>query len=383
MQKHSPFGPSASNAYTKCLGYVNANRGLPDRTLEVAAEGTAAHNISEWCLAYHLDADFYVGTRQEIEGFSFTWTQEDAALLQRGIDRIRAVPGKFFGEHRVDVSDWTVEGTFGTMDRAVLNSDYLLVSDLKWGRGIAVNPQFNTQATLYALGQAKQHDLLSRRTMKVIVDIDQPRNMGGGGVWETTIQEILDLGDWIRSRVQLALKPDAPRTAGDVQCAFCKRRYAKGGCSTYDNYMMDMIGIGTISDSPMLPDVAVINPHLRSQILLHKKAIEQWLKDLTEAAKQDAEDGIDLGPAKAVEGRKGRSKYVSEAVAEAALVQLLSEKAYERKLISPSLAAKLLPAETFDSKIAPLIDFGERGIEIVPLSDKRRSIQLQWEDDDA
>lgn len=73
-----------------CPGSVRENRGLPDDQSWEAAEGTAAHAILELCLETGTDADGWIGHKQTVGRWEFEWTEDDAMLLQPGIDRIRS-----------------------------------------------------------------------------------------------------------------------------------------------------------------------------------------------------------------------------------------------------------------------------------------------------
>jgi hypothetical protein len=149
---HAKLSPSSAEGWSTCLDYVFANEGLPDEDSEPAAEGTVAHGFSDACFSFGVDPYDFVGTTTEYKGFSFEWTEDDADLLYPGIERIRALPGTFYGEHRVSLLKWLGPDQFGTLDRGVVSDDLITISDLKWGRGVPVSPIRNKQLMLYALG---------------------------------------------------------------------------------------------------------------------------------------------------------------------------------------------------------------------------------------
>jgi hypothetical protein len=103
----------------------------------------------------------YIGQRVKVSDWTFEWTLDDADLLQPGLDWIREKAGQFFGEHRVDVSQWTIPYQHGTLDRAIIVEIdgvwWVIINDLKWGRGIPVSPVRNKQLALYALGFWEAH----------------------------------------------------------------------------------------------------------------------------------------------------------------------------------------------------------------------------------
>lgn len=395
LPAHAPFGPSAAEAYTTCLDYVNANLGLPDLDLKVAAEGTVAHYYSDMSARTGMTAFDWIGSRTKYREWQFQWDVDDALLLQPGLDEFQAIPGLKFGEQRVDIAQWTAPGQFGTMDRGIIQPDLTHCIDLKWGRGIPVNPIANKQLILYSLGLYWWLVSLGHSPSKNFrLAIDQPRNSGGGGEWRTTLDELMDYGKWIRGRVEEALQPNPPRTASIAGCAFCRRRRAPGGCREYDLFNLKLVGFDpeTMIMDMMLgnepPMRTSMTPDERSFILKHADTIKHWLKGLEEGAKEDAAATGITGQHKLVHDRMSPAKYLDEAAAEKALVELLGDdKAHTKKLLTVAQAKKILPKSDFDTKVAPHVQFGTKSIKLVPLEDARPALtpveQKKDEEDDG
>jgi len=382
---HAPLGPSAAEGWATCSDYVNANAGLPDEPTFPAAEGTAAHAISDLCLTLGFDAADFIGTTTKILEWEFTWTAEDAALLQRGIDRVRALGGQFYGERRVDIAHWTIPGQFGTLDRAVLvlidGVWWIFIIDLKWGRW-PVYPVDNKQLVLYALGfwnDIARH-IVGEAPVRFHLEIDQPRSAGGGGVWQTSLDTLLRAGDWLRERATETQVPYPERTASEKGCAFCRRKLLKnGGCSTYDTFNRLLIG-AKFDEEPevtALVPQAALTPEQRAFVLSHKKMISTWLEQLEAQELEDFLAGRPTPGRKAVvDTQKGtRAKWKNEKEAEAALVPLIGEKSFTKKLITPAQARKQISKEDF-AKIASVINPGESGKSMVPLEDARSAIAV-------
>lgn len=382
LPAHAPFGPSAAEAYTTCLDYVNANLGLPDLDLKVAAEGTVAHYYSDMSVKIGASAFDWIGSRSKYRHWQFQWDIDDAMLLQPGLDEFQAIPGEKFGEKRVDISQWTAPGQFGTMDRGIMQRDLTHCIDLKWGRGIPVNPIANKQLILYSLGLYWWLVSIGHSPSKNFrLAIDQPRNSGGGGEWRTTLDELMDYGKWIKGRVEEALQPNPPRTASIAGCAFCRRRRAPGGCREYDLFNLKLVGIDleTIIMDLMLGNEPLMRTSLnadeRSYILKHADMIKHWLKDMEEGAKEDAEATGFTGQHKLVHDRTSPAKYLDEAAAEKVLVELLgADKAHNKKLLTVAQAKKILPKDDFESKLAPHVQFGTKSVKLVPLEDARPAL---------
>lgn len=395
---HAPLGPSAAEGWATCPDYINANAGLPDEPSRPAAEGTAAHAISDLCLKHGFDAADFIGQTTTILDWSFTWTAEDAQLLQRGLDRIRALPGEMFTEHRVKIDRWTIPGQFGTLDRAVIVKIdgvwWIFIIDLKWGR-VAVYPQNNLQTILYGLGfwnDIGRHIIPEGEEVRFHLEIDQPRCAGGGGVWLTTLDEMLRAGDWLRTRAEATQQPNPPRVASDKGCTWCRRKLRKnGGCTTYDAYVTEVLGVRMdpkldleiMLDQPLaLPDIHTMTPERRSFILSHKKMVETFLKQLEEAELDDYLAGRPTPGRKAViDTQKGtRDAWIDEKGAEAVLVPVLGEESFTKKLITPIQAGKKITKEVAD-KLEPHIKRGENGKSMVPLDDARQAIPVVLTDE--
>ncbi len=409
LPAHAPLGPSSAEGWSTCADYVNANRGLPDFTSEPAAEGTAAHAISDFCLSLGLDAEDFLGMTTRLEGFLFAWEEDDAMLLQLGIDKLRdaADMATFYGERRVDISAWTLPGQFGTLDRAYITFDavtgewWIVVEDLKWGRGIAVSPVENKQLVLYALGfwhAIGRHALPAGAVPRFRLIIDQPRHAGGGGVWETTLDDLLARGAWLKERAALTALPNPTRTASLKGCMWCRRRRFVpegfyGGCTTYDEFMLALLGltwsdidIGLTMDTNMTLPIEM-TPERASYILLHKDSIERWLKEMQERMLADALAGAPTGELKSVEGNKTPDTWKDKGTSVTPVVQQhLGERGFNKRLKTVKQMLKVASGD--EAAIAALSDHIQHGRKkpvLVPVADARpafTSAQSQFDEED-
>ena len=390
---HAPLGPSAAARWTICPGSVKASEGLPDETSEPAAEGTAAHHISEMCLAHGFDADDFLGMVSRVEGYTFAWGEEDARLLQYGINQVRemvAAGGEFFGERRVDISPWTLPGQFGTLDRAVIlrvdGTWWVYVTDLKWGRW-PVYAHENKQVILYALGlwnDVLRHRIGADEEVRFVLSIDQPRAAGGGGSWEVDMATLLRWGDWFRERAIATQVEGAPFVASSEGCAFCRVRVAaNGGCATYETFNRQLIQ-SKFDEEGAVVENARLTPEQRSRILGNRKMLETWLDQLEE------EELADYLAGRPTPGRKGvidtqkgtRDKWKNEAEADAVLAPILGDKRLTKKLITPIQAGKQIGREHL-VLIEPHIQRGEKGRSMVPLEDARLPIPVVLFDEES
>jgi hypothetical protein len=407
---HAPLGPSSAEGWSTCSDYVNANRGLPDTTTEPAAEGTVAHSISDLCLMLGLDADDFLGIVTALEGYLFAWEEDDALLLQRGLDDTRAMLGAatFYGEQKVDTSPWTLPGQFGTLDRAFFFQDsltdewWIVIIDLKWGRGVSVSPVENKQLMLYALAfwhTIARHHMPADARPRFRLVIDQPRHGGGGGIWETNLDDLLVFGDWIRERARLTAEPNPSRTASRKGCMWCRRKvfFPKGhygGCDTFDTYMLDLLGwtwadldlalmMGTEMTLP-----TEMTPERASVVVMHKDAIERWLEAMSVRMLDDALTGAPTGEVKAVLGNKTADKWKDKGVPARPVVErFIGGAGFTKLLKSPK---RLLEMAADDEEalaaLAPHVDPGVKRPTLVPMADARPAItgvQALLDEEDA
>jgi hypothetical protein len=341
---HASFSPSSSHRIITCPASYLACAGLLDTASWPAVEGTIAHYIHEQCLnSSHMEAEAFVGMRPiqfmdptemseqewslvpDTRGVpdsdgkdpSYYWTDEDAEMLQRSIDWCRSIKGTHYVEVRVNISRYTpIPDQFGTADHFVIQDDgTLVITDLKWGKGVKVYAHKNYQAILYALGVIEEHDWLYAFD-KVIVRIAQPR-LDHFDVWETTADELRAIGRYILERFTLANSPGAPYNPDEKACKFCKRKptckalelraqeLAKG---MFEDLTAEMTDPSADESSWPIsaPEVAVMSAREISAVLLNRKLIEDFLEAVSHRAVHMLMHSQEVPEHKLVEGRSNR-----------------------------------------------------------------------------
>lgn len=381
---HAKLSPSSSSGWMNCPDYANVQQGYPDTTSQAAAEGTFAHAISDNCFEMGLDAYDFIGVRGRFDGYEFEWTEDDADLLQPGIDRIRELPGKFYGETRVDLSRWMGQGQFGTMDRFIIGEDFAEGDDLKWGRGVPVQAVGNKQVRIYLLGaMARYAPHVTDPEFPVHLNIDQPRCAAGGGRWKITLGELLEFGEEVRVAAALANSANPPRKASKDACLWCKGKHE---CATYDAFNLEMLSLefedldaGEIE----LPHLDSLTPARKRVLLDHRQMVSKWLDGVHASVYQAAMRGEDTGGLKLVEGRKGIDAWTDPKIAARRLVQLLGDKAHTKRLIGPAKAGKSISKEDWQPIFNELVKVGERKPTLVDEADDRPAIRslADWIDD--
>ena len=147
MSDHSPLGPSSGERWINCPGSVQATADLPDVTSEYAAEGTFAHNISEYIRNGDKKKDL-IGLTEMIDSFEFTCDESMYDYVMEFVDYTRQHTYETeLIEAKVTYDAW-VDGGFGTLDSGLLADGTVVITDLKYGKGVQVFAEENTQLKL-------------------------------------------------------------------------------------------------------------------------------------------------------------------------------------------------------------------------------------------
>ena len=371
---HAKLSASASKRWLSCPGSVALSEGFPDSSSVYADEGTLAHELAEELITkqgrsgigikrkirafYEEHADLG-GTFEEMEEYIvpyFEWVVEELNALRR-VDAGAILRT----EERLDLTEWIPEG-FGTSDVVLLGGNTLEIIDLKYGKGVPVEAEGNTQMRIYALG--------AYALMSMLADIDtvrmviyQPR-LDDISVAEMPAEDLLKWGeDVLKPGAQLALTKDAPRAAGD-HCRFCP---AKVRCRT--RYEANM-AIAQKRKEGLISQEEVAG------VLSVADEVAKWLEEVKAQALTDMLNGEKIPGFKVVEGRSNRKFNAPEetivGMAEAAGFD--EALLYERKLLSLTAIEKLMGKRRFAEELGSIVEKPEGKPTIAPESDKRPAL---------
>jgi hypothetical protein len=372
---HSVFAPSASAMWLLCSGSLIPNLLAEDNAGIDAAYGTVAHGVGERWLQTGYRPDDLVGTVEIVdEGHEkFLILIDDDMLdhVERYVNWCEDLPGVKFVEQRVDFSQLTpIPKQGGTADHIACLPRKMVITDLKMGKGVKVYATNNSQALLYALGSFYRWDW-AYDFQEIEIRIAQPR-LDHFDTWTVTREYLLEFAEYVRERAALAWQPDAPRTAGEKQCQWCK---VKSTCANFATYMAEFVEgafedlDGHMSDEQLqgfqdrlndpfddfeLQPVSIhtLNSTQMAQIIKMRRAVENWFKSLEDEIEKMLQAGQKVVGYKLVEGRANR--FFNGGVRAAETLEMLTgvpaETFLEHEVISPAKVEVILKKHGFKGK---------------------------------
>lgn len=361
--EHAKLSASGSSRWLNCPGSVKAEQDYSNSSSSAANEGSCAHEVGDLCLRNNTHTDEYIGQTF----FGVTVDSEMAEHVQGYVDFVRSFEGELFPEQQVDFSPWVPDG-FGTSDAIVIADDKVHVIDLKYGKGVPVYAEKNTQGMLYALGVYNDYGYLFDHQETFVIHIYQPR-IGNFSEWEISLKDLLKWGEWVKLQADLALSDEAERVPGDKQCQWCR---AKGDCKALFNYTQSII-MADFDDIEALENPEKLSAEQKRRVIENRGLIESWLKSVEASVMDKLLAGEKFTGYKLVEGRSNR-KWSNEQDALKILLSVKSEDdIYTKKMITAPQAEKLL-GKAEKHLIADLIIKPEGKPTLAPESDKRPAL---------
>lgn len=362
---HAKLSASSSARWLNCPASVAASAQYENKGSVFAEEGTCAHELAEICLKSGNSPDKYLGKTLN-DAPNVAVNREMLDHVQGYIDYVKSFETKTSStmiEERVRFDDYVPAG-FGTSDAIVLDDHICHVVDLKYGKGIEVYAEQNTQAMLYALGVLQEYEF--------IFDIDvfelhiyQPRRNHFDS-WQISKSELIKWGEWVKERAALTRQDDAPFNPSDKACQWCSH---KANCKALQSFTEKVI-------SSEFDDLTLDKPEKvdHSLILKNKSLIESWLKAVEQAAYEKLSNSEEVTGFKLVAGRSLR-KWGDEEEA----IKVLSEKAgedklYTKKFVSVPQAEKLIGKAEFNKLYSELVVKPDGKPTLAPANDKRPSL---------
>ena len=373
---HALLSPSSAHRWMSCPGSVSLSRLFPDESSSYAEEGTLAH---AWA-AHLLDPQNQPQPAEALGSDNMTFVQDYVLFVERetasGVRRI---------EYPVSVSEVTGEANAkGTIDCAALVNGTLKIIDLKFGKGVKVDAEHNTQLMIYAAGALPLFDVIDE-VKDIELTIFQPR-INNICSWKLTPAELDEFVNKARARASIAINylradplPLAALEPSADACRFCK---AKAACPALQQKAAEACDFRPVldrgQDIPIVPEEALSSEQLSLNLQL-ADLLEPWIAAVREAAYDQMMQGVQVEGFKLVLGRPGNRQWTSNAEAEAMLksFKLKEDERYTYKVITPTALEKLLKAgrigERQWKRAETIITRSEPAPTVVPAADKRQA----------
>ena len=365
-RSHAVLSASSSSRWLACPPSAQLCAALPDTVTDYAREGTCAHELAEYKVQKLLgnpapnpaeNLDFY---DTEMEDRTDSYAQYIAELLATLQEPMVLV------EQRLDFSRHVPSG-FGTGDCVIVADSVLTVIDFKYGKGVAVSADHNSQMMLYALGALELFDALYD-IAEIRMVIFQPRIQN---LSECTLS-LPELLHWaeteLKPKAELAAKGEGDFCAGE-HCRFCK---VKATCRKRAEYNLQLAKYD-FAMPDKLTDTEI------ETILATADQLTAWVADVKEYALRQALSGKQWHGYKVVAGKSNRKYTNPAAVAEA--VQAYGKNPYkEPELLGVTAMEQLLGRTQFEALLGSLTEKPQGKPTLVPYSDKRPAWSNAQED---
>ena len=335
---HARFSPSSAEQYINCPPSLVLGEQFEDDNSEYAAEGTEAHALCEYLLRTELGECVDDPTphlkRYDAEMRECAEGYRDTVLEMYQPEDFISV------EQRVYLDEY-VPSCFGTSDCIIVGDGHLRVVDFKYGKGVKVSAEDNSQLKCYALGAYLAFSPLYD-IEDITLTIYQPR-INNFSEWTLKAETLLNWADSVlKPKAELALKGAGEYSSG-AWCKFCK---AKAVCRKLAETVTELAK-HEFAEPHTLTDDEV------NDVLSKIEPLTIWVKAVQQYALQRALSGHEWKDWKVVEGQSKRRYTDEEKVAEAVIAA--GYDPYEKKLMGITAMGKMLGKEKFNELLGDLV----------------------------
>ena len=364
---HAVLSASGAEKWLNCPPSARLEESYPDTSSPYAKEGTLAHEIAEF-----KTRNYFIETLPKRTFTSKLNKFKKDELYQNEMDEytesyleyIKEVAMKYPSkpyialEKKIDFSKYVPDG-YGTCDCILIHGNDMHIIDFKYGKGVPVSAENNSQLMLYALGALEAYSMLYQ-IETVHLSIFQPRldniscfEISAANLLSWTIEEV-------EPKAKLAYDGIGDFKAGE-HCRFCK---AQAQCRAKAESI--------ISVFPVKEDPALLTDDEIGLILAKAKELVSWSNAVEDYALNAILSGKEIQGWKAVEGRSVRvfsdADKAFEKIVESGTPE---EMLYERKPLSLSQIEKLLGKKEFESIVSSFVIKPQGKPTLAPSDDKR------------
>lgn len=332
MAKHAFLSASSSHRWMICPVAPTFESKIPQITSSYASEGTFAHNLLAHCLTQNCDVESFKDKELTFEDDTRVVDMDMISSVQMTLDYTRSFSGEVLSETEVPLEPFTTEkDATGTADIIIFDNNHWIIADFKYGAGVEVQIENNTQLMLYACGTLHLYADILGKPETITLAIIQPRIRTGDPIkeWKLSTADLLEKAQEFRSKGERALKLKGKRVipldsygVDENACRFCR---AKVRCPALNRHVL----LETLQDPTKGTEVDLAKAYSSLSI------IEQYAKALKEEMFKRLSDGVEIKGYQLVEGRKGNRIFKDTEKATEILTDILGDKAFKKLLITP------------------------------------------------
>lgn len=377
---HALLSASGANRWLNC----NPSAKLEDEygvreTSVYAAEGTLAHELSELYIAHDTlktvsDDEFNSRLEEIMANELFNEEMLDMVPIYVDYCTTEYTDAKNHNdfalmeiEQKLDLTEYVPE-SFGTADCVIIKDDVMEVIDLKYGKGVPVYAQSNTQLMLYGLGALRKYDTMYDIS-EIKLTIVQPR-INNISTWQISVEDILDWAiNKLAPAAKLAFAGEGELNAGDW-CKFCS---VKNQCRALYKKQLE-IAKYEFREPSFLTDDEI------SDVLSRAPQFIEWVNSITEFAQKKALEGKVWPGFKLVEGASRRKWLDEDKVAKAIISRMpdISEdQIYDMKLKTITQIEKLAGKKRVQEVLSDVIVKPQGKPTLVSVDDKRPALGIE------
>lgn len=391
MANHALLSPSAAHRWMICPASVGFTKDMPNVSSSYAEEGTKAHRLCELLVTKEWGSP----TIPLLAELDERWAEADdemrdaAKTYVEEIRKRRVEPVSYFAtEKSLSIGFLTGEqGARGTGDCVMVAGNTLYVIDFKYGKGVPVSPVENPQLTIYGLAAYEELDIFTQAAIRDIqLLIVQPR-IGNISQWGFHAMDVTSKALRVRDLADKALACADAYKIDDFHpdehaCRFC---LGKGTCPALRAKVASEV-LAEFGDAPLgevqtTPSGIPVPTDAEgiSKAMHWIPLIKTWVDAVEASANARLTAGDEVPGFKLVAGRPGPRKWSDPVAAESVLKKSLRvSEVYEKKLISPTTAAKLAKVGSIApnrwEQLSSLIVRSEAKPTVVPDSDPREAL---------
>ena len=368
---HALLSPSSSKRWLNCPPSARLAESVENKSSVYADEGTLAHEIAQNALEL-WDRDLYYPEIDELPVpddlakspyFSEDMVRHVGSYVDFVVNEFHAMHkeetgGNVIGywEATFDLSKYIPE-SFGSSDATLLSPTILHVIDLKYGVGVKVSAQSNTQLMIYALGMLNTIPEAQRGDIKEVrMSIVQPRL----DHYDTLTMSANDLLVWgekvLKPKAKVAWEGGGEQKIGD-HCQFCP---LKAQCrAQYDAITSDF---DEECEPLLMTDEEIV------EMIGKIDRYRSWINSFDQFVYQEAMNGKKWTGYKLVEGRSSRKITDPDKVRNELLDEYLEDEIMNISLKGITDLEKLLGKKVFAARFGRYLKSQPGAPKLVPES---------------